>query len=66
MNRSSLIAENFCCSLSRDYEQFLKTEDLTGILEDYNAHLVSRDKEVRVLDPKEEFTGISRGHERRR
>ncbi len=60
VNRSGLMAE-VLLRFEQDYEQFLETEDLTGILEDYNAHLVSRDKEVRVLDPKGEFTGISRG-----
>lgn len=43
------------------YDVFCKTEDLTGLLEEYNARLVNKDKEVRVLDRKNEWTGIARG-----
>lgn len=60
INRGELIAEAMK-QFEQDYERFLTTEDLSGILEDYNAHLAGRDKEVRVLDPKGEYTGISRG-----
>lgn len=60
ISRSTLIAESMR-RLEADYEAFLKTEDLSAILSDYNAHLISMNKEVRVLDPKGEYTGISRG-----
>lgn len=60
VSRSVLIAESMR-RLEADYEAFLKTEDLSAILPDYNAHLISMNKEVRVLDPKGEYTGISRG-----
>lgn len=60
VSRSALIAESMR-RLEADYEAFLKTEDLSAILPDYNAHLISMNKEVRVLDPKGEYTGISRG-----
>lgn len=60
VSRSVLIAESMR-RLEVDYEAFLKTEDLSAILPDYNAHLISMNKEVRVLDPKGEYTGISRG-----
>ena len=43
------------------YEIFLRTRDLSGLMEEYNERLVSLDKEVKVLDPKGEFTGISKG-----
>ena len=43
------------------YERFLQTEDLTEMMSEYNKWLVSLDKEVKVLDPKGEFTGISKG-----
>ena len=45
----------------RDYELFLRTEDLSGLLEDYNRFLVNRNREVRVLDPQKEYTGVARG-----
>ncbi len=60
VNRAGLIAE-VMERFEKDYTQFLQTEDLSAILEDYNTHLISRDREVRVLDPKGEFKGISRG-----
>ena len=60
VSRSILIAESMR-RLEADYEAFLRTEDLSAILPDYNAHLISMNKEVRVLDPKGEYTGISRG-----
>lgn len=43
------------------YAAFLKEGNLAGLMEDYNAALVNRGREVRVLDPKGEFRGIARG-----
>lgn len=43
------------------YDCFCKTGDLSVLMDEYNERLVSLDKEVRVLDPKGEFTGISKG-----
>ena len=43
------------------YEAFLKTADLSGIREAYNARLINREKRVRVLDPLKPFEGTARG-----
>ncbi len=43
------------------YDRFLQKESLEEFTDEYNAWLISLDKEVWVLDPKEEFTGISKG-----
>ena len=43
------------------YEMFLQTEDLSMLLKAYNGYLINQDKEVCVLDPKEEYTGIAQG-----
>ncbi len=43
------------------YDGFRCASDLSGVLEEYNALLVNRGREVRVLDPKGAFCGISRG-----
>lgn len=43
------------------YDRFLTEGSLSPIREEYNALLVNRDREVRVLDPKGEFDGIARG-----
>lgn len=44
-----------------NYEKFLQTLDLTGLMEDYNQLLINRGRQVRVLDPKEPFEGIAKG-----
>lgn len=43
------------------YDLFLQTGDLKMLRETYNHKLVNRNREVRVLDPKGEFTGIATG-----
>ena len=43
------------------YERFLETGTLENLQEEYCALLVSLNKEVKVLDPKGEYVGISRG-----
>lgn len=43
------------------YDKFCKAKDLSDIMEEYNRYLVNMDRQVRILDPKEPFTGISRG-----
>lgn len=44
-----------------NYEIFSRTWDLTDLLDDYNRVLVNLNAEVRVLEPKNEYTGIARG-----
>lgn len=43
------------------YELFLQKQDFSDLMTEYNEWLVSLEKEVKVLDPKGEFTGISKG-----
>lgn len=43
------------------YEIFLQTEDLSGLVKEYEAHLVNMHQIVRVLDLKEPFEGRARG-----
>ena len=43
------------------FETFMSTKDLSWILDDYNAHLISRGRTVKVLDPKGEFIGEALG-----
>jgi BirA family biotin operon repressor/biotin-[acetyl-CoA-carboxylase] ligase len=60
LNRSQVIAramEYF----EQDYQKFMEHHDLTFLKEDYEKFLVNKDTEVRVLDPKGEYTGIARG-----
>ena len=43
------------------YDCFVQRGDLSGLLEGYNSRLVNIDREVRVLDPQGEYTGIATG-----
>ncbi|MCD8332680.1 MAG: biotin--[acetyl-CoA-carboxylase] ligase [Clostridiales bacterium] len=43
------------------YAVFLKTQDLSVLADEYQAHLVNRDRQVRVMDMKREYTGVARG-----
>lgn len=43
------------------YEIFLRTEDLSGLAEEYEAHLVNMHQSVRVLDMKKPFEGTAMG-----
>ena len=43
------------------FEQFMETKDLSGIVDLYNAYLISKGRQVKVLDPKGEFAGEALG-----
>lgn len=43
------------------YEAFLRAETLSPILDAYNAHLVNKNRNVRVLEPSGEYEGIALG-----
>lgn len=60
VNRAQLLA-SILEVFEGQYEKFCETGDLSGLKESYNALLVNRDRQVRVLDPKGEFEGIARG-----
>ena len=51
------IVEHF----DRYYKEFLKTEDLSSFLEEYNDLLVHRDKVIQVLSLNERQEGIAKG-----
>jgi len=60
VNRAK-IAANILEAFERYYEQFCAAGDLSLVLKEYNDKLVSLDSEVRVLDPKGEYSGVSKG-----
>lgn len=60
INRSQLLAQ-ILYYFEKYYEIYCDTLDLSKLKEEYESYLVSKDKEVRVLDPKETFCGISTG-----
>lgn len=43
------------------YQAFLKTEDLSPMLDAYNAHLVNKNQNVRVLEPAGAYEGVALG-----
>ncbi len=43
------------------YERFCAEKNLSGFIEEYNGFLVNKDKQVRILDPKNPFAGVARG-----
>lgn len=60
VSRARLVA-NVMKSFEAYYERFEQDGNLAGFLERYNGLLAGIGGEVRVLDPKGEFQGISRG-----
>jgi BirA family biotin operon repressor/biotin-[acetyl-CoA-carboxylase] ligase len=59
-HRAELIAR-FLERFEESYAVFRQTEDLEGLMKEYNALLVNANQQVRVLDPKEPFEGKAIG-----
>ncbi len=51
----------FLSYFETDYENFIREQNLSRFLEEYNKRLVNCGREVRVLEPKGEYTGVARG-----
>lgn len=58
--RAALI-EEIWEQFERYYAVFLQTQDLSGLVKEYEAHLVNMHQSVRVIDPKESFEGRAMG-----
>lgn len=60
LNRAEVIRS--CMNhFERYYQRFLQTEDMTGLRDEYNDMLANMDRQVRVLEPGNEYNGIARG-----
>lgn len=59
-HRAQIIAETMSY-FEQYYDTFLKTQDLSALVGEYDKLLVNRNKSVRVLDPKEPFDGKAMG-----
>lgn len=55
------IIESVVGHFEKAYQQFLETQDLSFFREAYNAMLVNVDKEVRVLEPGNEYIAYAQG-----
>lgn len=48
-------------AFTRNYELFLLHENLQELQEAYDSLLINKDRQVRVLDPRDPFEGVARG-----
>lgn len=55
------LIRRICRLFEKYYDDFLNTGDVSSFLEEYNERLVSREKRVRVLEPKGDFEGMALG-----
>ncbi len=55
------IIEEFDRAFAGYYEQFLKTEDLSLLKDEYNGYLANMNNRVKILDADGGYTGISTG-----
>ena len=52
-------------AFERNYEIFCRTEDLSGLKEEYQRVLANAGKQVRVLDPASPYSGLALGIDER-
>ena len=62
--KRSLLISSVMAAFERYYEVFMKTTDMSGLLEDYNGKLANCGRTVRVLDPAGEYSGTAIGIDR--
>ena len=55
------LAAKIMAEFEKYYAIYLETQDLSGVMNEYNCHLVNRGRSVRVLDPRKEYTGVAQG-----
>lgn len=60
ISRAALVAD-VMKAFEDYYDDFEREQSFAGLQERYNGLLVNRGREVRVLDPKGEYRGVSRG-----
>ena len=60
ISRAALL-ERVLAHFEKNYNIFTRTLDLSALMEAYDSRLLNLNAEVRVLDPKGEYTGIARG-----
>lgn len=60
VKRSTLI-EAFAEYFEQYYQRFLKTEDLSALVDEYNALLINAGRQVKISDAKETFTAKAIG-----
>lgn len=56
-----LLIEKLMEQFEQVYARFMKRQDMSELLEEYNSRLINRGRRVRVLDPVQEFDGTALG-----
>lgn len=59
-NRAAL-TEAVCEDFEHYYEIFMRTQDMSALVEEYDGYLANAGRVVRVLDPKGEYEGLAKG-----
>lgn len=59
-DRGALICA-YMKAFERNYERFMQSGDMSFLLEEYHGLLANRNREVRVLEPGNEYNGIAEG-----
>lgn len=60
VSRAALVS-HVLAQFEKNYDTFVRTLDFSVLMNDYDKHLLNLNREVKVLDPKGEYTGIARG-----
>lgn len=55
------IIEAFAKEFTKCYETFLDTQDLSGLMPEYNNRLVNAGKQVKIIDANQSYTGTAVG-----
>lgn len=58
---TNVLLQKILYFFEQEYECFMDAQNLEPMQAQYNALLINKDKQVRVLDPKGEYEGIARG-----
>lgn len=58
--RAELI-ERVLYYFEKNYDTFVRSLDLSGIMDEYSERLINRGAKVRVLEPQGEYSGVARG-----
>ena len=56
-----MLIERVLKNFESDYQLFIAKEDLSGLVEEYNNMLINKEKEIKVLEPGNEYTGTTHG-----
>ena len=57
----SQVMEEVCKAFKEYYDKFLTKRDLSLVREEYNKHLINKEQQVKVLDPRGEYFGKAHG-----